>query len=187
MAALFDIPPSFPPGFSYYPDFLTEAEERLLLSLARGTPVQTFSFQGYEARRRTASYGYDYHFNGRYLSKGRPIPDAFHWLIEKVAAHLDIAAGAFKELLVTQYPEGAVINWHRDAPPFGLIAGVSLQTDCTFKLRPYGEKRPVRSFPVARRSLYIMEGEARSEWQHSTAPVDDERWAVTLRTLSGER
>jgi len=37
--------------------------------------------------------------------------------------------------------------------------------------------------PVRRRSLYIITGEARSEWQHSIAPVKETRYSVTLRTL----
>jgi alkylated DNA repair dioxygenase AlkB len=41
----------------------------------------------------------------------------------------------------------------------------------------------VISFPVKRRSLYIMQGAARSEWQHSIAPVEQQRYSITLRTL----
>ena len=80
-----------------------------------------------------------------------------------------------------------MINWHRDAPPFGLIAGISLRSDCTFKLRPYDKTKQgrssTRSLLVERRSLYVMQGEVRSEWEHSTAPVKDIRYSITLRTL----
>ena len=41
----------------------------------------------------------------------------------------------FAELLVTKYPPGSVINWHLDAPPFELIAGISPAADCIFKLK----------------------------------------------------
>ena len=91
------------------------------------------------------------------------------------------------ELLVTEYPPGSVINWHRDAPPFDLIAGISLQSDCTFKLRPHEKEKQTRkatvSFKVGRRSLYVMEGEARTHWQHSIAPVKHLRYSITIRTL----
>jgi alkylated DNA repair dioxygenase AlkB len=97
---------------------------------------------------------------------------------------------AIAELLVTEYPSGSVINWHRDAPPFNVIAGVSLQTSCTFRLRPYDKTKQKRSalisFPVTPRSLYIMAGAARSEWEHSNAPVNDTRYSITLRTLKRE-
>jgi alkylated DNA repair dioxygenase AlkB len=91
------------------------------------------------------------------------------------------------ELLVTEYPPGSVINWHRDAPPFDLIAGISLSSDCTFKLRPHAEEKRNRkttvSLTVANRSLYVMQGASRSEWQHCITPVKDVRYSITLRTL----
>jgi alkylated DNA repair dioxygenase AlkB len=91
------------------------------------------------------------------------------------------------ELLVTEYPVGSVINWHRDAPPFEVIIGISLLSDCTFKLKPQEKIKQTRSatisFPVKRRSLYVMEGPSRSEWQHSIAPVKNQRYSITLRTL----
>ena len=93
------------------------------------------------------------------------------------------------ELLVTQYPLGAVINWHRDAPPFKQIAGISLLSDCIFRLRPYDKlkqnRNSILSFPVKRRSLYVMEGIARQDWEHSIAPVMAPRWSITLRSLRG--
>jgi alkylated DNA repair dioxygenase AlkB len=93
----------------------------------------------------------------------------------------------FAELLLTEYPEGSVINWHRDAPPFGLIAGISLLSDCTFRLRPHDKakqnRRSIISLPVRRRSLYIISESARTDWQHSIAPVKQTRFSITLRTL----
>jgi alkylated DNA repair dioxygenase AlkB len=44
---------------------------------------------------------------------------------------------SFGEVLITEYPIGSVINWRCDAPPFDLIAGLSLLSDCTFRFRPY--------------------------------------------------
>ena len=70
---------------------------------------------------------------------------------------------------------GSVINWHCDAPPVDLIAGISLKSDCTFRLKPYGkakqERASIISLLVKQRSLYIMQGPAQSGWQHSIMPV----------------
>jgi alkylated DNA repair dioxygenase AlkB len=108
-------------------------------------------------------------------------------MIEKVAKHLGRNIDEFAELLVIEYPVGSVINWHRDAPPFDIIAGISLNSDCKFKLRPHEKTLQNRSsivtVDVKRRSLYIMEGAARSEWQHSISPVKEVRYSITLRTL----
>jgi alkylated DNA repair dioxygenase AlkB len=80
-----------------------------------------------------------------------------------------------------------VINWHRDAPPFDIIAGISLLSDCIFRLRPHDKTKYKRSaiisFPVNQRSLYIIQGAARKDWQHSIAPVKQLRYSITLRTL----
>ncbi len=187
MNTLFPIEPLFPPGFLYYPGFITEAEERALLETISSIELHPFHFHGYEAKRKVASFGYDWSFEKQQLSKGKDIPAAFDVLIGKVAIHLAMPKQAFAELLVTEYPVGSVINWHRDAPPFDVIAGISLAADCTFRLRPHDKskqnRRSLISFPVQRRSLYIIGGEARSDWEHSTAPVKEVRYSVTLRSL----
>jgi alkylated DNA repair dioxygenase AlkB len=134
-----------------------------------------------------ASFGFDYSFDKRSLSKGQEIPGVFDDLTEKAAEKTGIKKQEFKELLVTQYPPGSVINWHRDAFPFDVIFGVSLASDCTFRLRPYDKTKRARasiiSFTVGRRSLYVIQGFARSEWEHSISPVPAMRYSVTLRTI----
>jgi alkylated DNA repair dioxygenase AlkB len=149
--------------------------------------LHEFVFRGFKADRKIASFGYDYSFDSRSLSKGKDIPPLFDFLLEKVSRHLSIKPGEFAELLVIDYPQKCVMNWHRDAPPFGIIAGISLLSDCIFKLRPAEKDKQTRSsiisIPVKRRSLYVMEGAARSEWQHSVSPVKQARYSITLRTL----
>ena len=187
MATLFPIEPDFPPGFSYFPEFIAPKEEEELLREISKVDLHTFIFQGYEARRRVASFGYDYSFDRRTLSKSSEIPQDFQWIIEKVAGKTGIKQNNFAELLVTEYPVGSVINWHRDAFPFDVIAGVSLGADCTFRLRPHDKTKQTKGsvilVPLKRRSLYVIEGDARMNWQHSTRPVNAVRYSITLRTL----
>ncbi|HEU4470483.1 MAG TPA: alpha-ketoglutarate-dependent dioxygenase AlkB [Flavisolibacter sp.] len=186
METLFPLEPVLPEGFIYQANFITDLEEAGLIGYIRSIKLDHCRFQGYEAKRRVASFGYDYSFDTGKLKKGEAIPAAFDGILAKLAHRLKIGQKAFAELLVTEYPPGSVINWHRDAPPFDLIAGISLLSDCIFKLRPYetGQaKRSARSLTVARRSLYVMQGEARSGWQHSISPVKELRYSITLRTL----
>ena len=187
MTELFPISLKLPDGFTYYENFLSPDEEQELLKALKEIDVRPMIFQGFEAKRKTASFGYDYSFDSRKLTKGKETPAGLHWLVEKVAAHIGIAAGSIAEVLVTEYPIGSVINWHRDAPPFDIIAGISLASDCTFKLRPHDKLKQTRkatiSLSVRRRSLYIISGESRDQWQHSTAPVEQVRYSITLRTL----
>jgi alkylated DNA repair dioxygenase AlkB len=187
MNTLFPVEPNFPEGFSYAPDFLTEGEEADLFDLVKNIDLHNFSFQGFKANRKVASFGYDYSFDNGKLTKGKEIPNAFDFIVEKVSKHVSVPPYEFAELLVTEYAPGTVINWHRDAPPFDLIAGISIMGDCTFRLRPHDKAKQTRSsiisFPVNRRSLYIIQGPARSEWQHSITPVKQTRYSITLRTL----
>lgn len=187
MNTLFPIGPVYPDGFKYIPHFITEAEEEQLLQQVYQTELKTFIFQGYEAKRKVASFGYDWSFEKRILSKGKEIPEGFTWLVEKEAAHLQLNKKDISELLVTEYGAGSVINWHRDAPPFYTIIGISLLSDCVFKLRPHDkakqERKSTISLPVQRRSLYVIKGEARTDWEHSIAPVKQTRYSITLRTL----
>jgi alkylated DNA repair dioxygenase AlkB len=187
VSTLFPTESIYPPGFDYSDSFITPEEEAALINTIAGIELHTFHFQGYDAKRRVASFGFDWSFEKRILSKGKDFPPAFDFLVDKVAAKLSLPVDAFAELLVTEYPVGSVINWHRDAPPFDLIAGISLNTDCTFRLRPHDKEKQGRasiiSVPVKRRSLYIMQGPARSDWQHSITPVKAVRYSITLRTL----
>jgi alkylated DNA repair dioxygenase AlkB len=187
MNTLFPEEPIFPEGFFYYPDFLSKEEEDLLYKEILKFELHNLEYHGYKANRKTASFGYDYNFENNRLTKGKDIPSAFDFLIEKVAKHLSISPTKFAELLVTEYPVGTVINWHRDVAQFDLIVGISLLADCTFRLRTYNKAKQTRasviSFPVQRRSLYVMKDAARTQWQHSITPVKQLRYSVTLRTL----
>jgi alkylated DNA repair dioxygenase AlkB len=108
-------------------------------------------------------------------------------LIGKVGDQLSINADAFAELLLTEYPVDSVINWHRDAPPFDIIVGISLMSDCIFRFRPYNKlirnRKAIISIPLQRRSLYLMSGNARIDWEHSIPAVKQVRYSITLRTL----
>lgn len=191
MDTLFALTPLYPDGFEYFPDFISAEEEARLIEIVEQLQLRVFTFQGYEAKRKVASFGYDWSFETRTLSKGLDIPKEFFPLIGKVAAHLAIDANDIAELLVTEYPEGSVINWHRDAPPFDAIIGISLMADCVFRLRPHDkalqDRKSIISCPVGRRSLYVMRDAARSDWQHSTAPVKEKRYSITLRTMRGDK
>ena len=187
MDTLFPIDPIGPKGFQYFPDFITTREEDALIQSISGVPLHTFVFQGFEAKRKVASFGFDWSFENRTLTKGRDIPSLFEPLIEKVALRLSLPVKAFAEVLLTEYPVGSVINWHRDAPPFDIIVGISLLSDCIFRFRPHEKSKQSRnsiiSMPVRRRSLYEIKGEARTDWEHSILPVKNKRYSITLRTL----
>lgn len=187
MNTLFSTEPNFPNGFTYVADFITVEEESELIHQIKNIELRNLNFQGYEAKRKVASFGFDRSFEKRVLTKGEQIPQEFEWLVKKVASTQRIETSKIAELLITEYPEGSVINWHRDAPPFDTIIGISLLSDCTFRFRPHDKakqnRKSIISFPVVRRSVYVIKDEARSEWEHSISPVKQTRYSITLRTL----
>jgi alkylated DNA repair dioxygenase AlkB len=100
-----------------------------------------------------------------------------------------VTADAFSEALVTEYQPGATIGWHRDAPPFGVVGGVSLASPCRFRFR---RGRPgaweTCELTLPPRSAYVLDGPARGEWQHSIPPVQALRYSITFRTIrNGKR
>jgi alkylated DNA repair dioxygenase AlkB len=158
-----------------------------LLHQIAAIELRNLNFRGHEEEKKVASFGYDRIFEKRILTKGKQIPKQFEWLLEMMARKTHIGFDRISGFLVTAYPKGSVINWNRDATPFDTIIGVSLLSDCTFKFRPLDQTKQNRkniiSFPVLRKSIYIMRDESRSEWEHSIASVTSQRFSISLRTL----
>jgi len=95
-----------------------------------------------------------------------------------------VEGDALAEVLVTHYPPGAGIGWHRDAPAFGVVVGVSLLGACRLRFQQgRGAARKTRALTLAPRSAYVLDGAARWQWQHAIPPGREERYSVTFRTL----
>jgi DNA oxidative demethylase len=139
---------------------------------------------GVVAKRTARHFGVDYDYERRRLvTDAEPIPD---WLLPVRATAAELAGLAPEELveaLVQRYPEGAQIGWHRDAPMFGTVIGVSLLAPCRLRFRR--EARGVRrtfELELAPRSGYVLAGEARTAWQHHVPPTKALRYSITFRT-----
>jgi alkylated DNA repair dioxygenase AlkB len=86
---------------------------------------------------------------------------------------------------VSEYSAGAGIGWHKDKPEFGIIVGVSLLAPATMRFRKaQGRSWKRVSRTLKPRSIYILSGEARTDWEHSIPPLDALRYSITFRTLS---
>jgi alkylated DNA repair dioxygenase AlkB len=178
---------ALPPGLTYRPELIAPAEEQALAAALAGLELRPFQFHGYEGKRRVASFGARYDFEREALSPAAPIPEFLTPLRDRCAALAGIRPEAFAHALVTEYAPGAAIGWHRDKAVFGVVAGVSLLSPCTFRLRRRdGAKWRRASFTAEPRSAYLLTGEARREWEHSIPPVQALRWSVTFRTLRGD-
>lgn len=143
---------------------------------------------GVVARRRVLHYGWHYSFDSFRVTPGPPVPEFLLPLRKRLAAFVAVAAEDLGETLITQYPAGAGIGWHRDAPPFGIVVAVSLAGSCRMRFRR-GEVRnwETAEIELAARSAYAITGEARSQWQHGIPPTKALRYSITFRTLRGRR
>jgi DNA oxidative demethylase len=171
------------PGLRFWPNFVAPGEERVLEQTVDAAPLAPFKFGQWQGKRLTASYGHAYDFARGRIDPAPPFPPWLAALAERVA---EVADGAdFAHGLVIRYDPGAAIGWHRDRPQFGLVAGISLTSAARLRLR---RRRPDggfdrRSVDLPPRSLYLLDGPARWDWEHSLAPGQETRRSVTLRTL----
>jgi alkylated DNA repair dioxygenase AlkB len=93
--------------------------------------------------------------------------------------------GAIRHVLFTAYETGAGIGWHRDKAAFDVVLGISLGSACPFRFRRKAKAGWQRfTLDAAACSIYLMIGEARSEWEHSIPPVEAPRWSITFRTMA---
>src|ERR1041385_1156810 len=176
---------NLPEGFLYQPDFLTRQEEAELLRIFHELPFQAFDFHGYTARRRVLEFGLEYDFSTRTATPTQNFPEFLLPVRERAAKFAAVEPAALVEGMVIEYPPGAPIGWHRDAPQFGTIIGVSLASESRMRFKPYkAEGEPV-SLTLERRSIYLMRGPARWRFQHSIPAVKELRYSITFRTLRG--
>lgn len=186
-----------PPGFIYRSDFISEDDERRVVELIAGLRFSAVVMRGVAAKRRTAHFGRSYEFESFKVGPAPPIPEFLLPFRERAAFLASHRPDEFIEALVSEYSPGAAIGWHRDAPPFGVIVGLSLLAPCTMKFRPWpvpakgalrGKKRiRLPSQTLEPRSVYVIDGQARANWQHHIPPAEALRYSVTFRTLRGER
>jgi DNA oxidative demethylase len=173
-----------PPGLRYLPDLLDPSQEAALLDRMRTLQYAEVRMHGQVARRVVRHYGVDYDYDTARTTPGEPVPDWLVALRGTCAGLLDRTADELAEVLVTRYPPGATIGWHRDAPAFGDVVGVSLGSACAMRFqRGSGDQRRVFEQPLDPRSGYVLSGPARTAWQHSIPAVPAERFSVTFRTL----
>lgn len=181
---LFGSGAELPAGFVYRPDVLTPAEEQALAGRIGALDLRPFEFQGFLGKRRVASFGWRYRFDGTGLEEAAPMPAFLLPLRSAAAALLGRPAEELAQVLLTEYEPGAAIGWHRDRPVFGEVAGFSLLAPARFRLRRKAARGWERkALTLAPRSVYLITGEARSSWEHSIPAVDALRYSITFRTL----
>lgn len=174
-----------PEGLLYRPDFLSPEEEETVVAFLEALEFHAVTLRGQTARRTVRHFGYDYGYESARVAPGEPIPPELEWLRDRCAGLATVEPERLVEALVSRYPPGAGIGWHRDAPQFGPeVFGVSLLSGCRMRFQRgvRGERR-VFERGLDPRSAYVLGGEARSAWQHSIPATKALRYSITFRTL----
>jgi hypothetical protein len=178
-----------PNGFLYRDDFITSDEESRLADEIGRVQFSTFEMRGVAARRRVAFFGRSYDSGG---GATPPLPAFLLPLRARVAEWAQLQPDEFVMALINEYPPGAPIGWHRDAPQYGIVAGISLLSSCRMKFRPYvrpstrsssaARRIATHEITLERRSGYLLNGESRNAFEHHIPAVDTLRYSITFRT-----
>ena len=181
-----------PNGFRYTPGFVATPEERELVTAIAAIEFSNFEMRGVVARRRVAFFGASYDAGG---PAPPPIPAFLFNLRSRLARWASVHPDAFAMALVNEYQPGAPIGWHRDAPQYDIVAGVSLLSPCRMRFRrhvssPLGagartRRTATHELVLEPRSAYLMTGESRQQYEHHIPAVSSLRYSITFRTLRG--
>jgi alkylated DNA repair dioxygenase AlkB len=173
-----------PEGFLYQTEILSTEEERDLIEIFRMLPLQEYDFHGFKARRRVVYYGWQYDSSNHQLKPTEEIPTYLLDLRKRAASFATLSPDDLVLAQIIEYRPGAAIGSHRDRDVFGDIIGISLLSPCSFRFRRQIASGWERYSLIAEpRSIYLLRGPSRSEWQHSIPAVDVLRFSVVFRTL----
>ncbi|XP_017775978.1 PREDICTED: alkylated DNA repair protein alkB homolog 8 [Nicrophorus vespilloides] len=159
-----------PPGLKVVPDFISEAEEELLLSLVNFDEDE--GGDGVMKHRQVKHFGFEFRYDINNVDKDAPlevgVPAECDFLWDRLKSRgLDFRPD---QLTVNHYKPGQGIPPHVDTHSAfdEPLLSVSLSSDIVMDFRHRnGKHLPVF---VPRRSLTIMNGESRYDWTHGITP-----------------
>ena|ERR1700737_4243021 len=178
--------PALPEGLEYRAKLVSLEEEAELLDYFRELDFREYEFHGYLGKRGVVSFGLHYDPDKITARNTEDIPGFLLPLRQKAADFARLAPTELQQALVTEYAPGAGIGWHRDRPAYRDVIGVSFSSPCRFRFRRKRSSSWERaSLIVEPRSVYLLRGPARTEWQHSIPPAERLRYSVTFRSMRG--
>lgn len=151
-------------GLTYIPDFISARKQDFLLSQIDQQSWLT------GLKRRVQHYGYKYDYKARIVGNDAYLGLLPDWLssISKKLHDKRIFPSVPDQVIVNEYLPGQGISAHIDCVPCfaDTIASLSLGSPCLmeFSNPTTGEKK---SIILEDRSLIVLAGPARYEWQHA--------------------
>lgn len=164
------------PGFLIYPDFISEALEQRLTDEIDAQPWMV------DYSRRLQYYGFRNELEEPYqlIAIPLPIPQAVNELARKI--HADQHLVYFPDqVIINEYQPGEGIRPHKDRNYYeNQICGINLASGCIMRFTN-GKSQEVVDVELPRRSLYIMQDDARKKWNHSIPPRKKDLINGTIR------
>lgn len=153
------------PGLSLYPDFISETDEKELLNEI-DSQIWMVDYS-----RRLQYYGFRNELEEPYelISIPLPIPEKMYRLSEQLTEKglIDLQPD---QVIINEYIPGEGIRPHKDRNYYeNQICGVNLGSSCIMRFIR-GKKLEVIDIEIPRRSLYIMQDDARKKWTHGIPP-----------------
>src|SRR5690606_16691954 len=153
------------PGLLLYRDFITESLEKELMAEIDAQPWVV------DYDRRLQYYGYRNELEKPYdlVKFPVPIPPAMYRLSEEIVAQ-KILEQQPDQVIINEYSPGQGIRPHKDRNYFdNQICGINLGSGCVMKFIKISGKEVI-DVEIPRRSLYVMQDEARCKYNHSIPP-----------------
>lgn len=168
-------------------DFLSEQTEHEVLEWLDSKTWST------ALSRRTQHYGYEYNYKSSNVKETEKMSGVLLRIADKIndclSNHLDkyltCKTAKFDQCIVNEYTKGQKIAPHIDSKHFGpVIVSISLNQEAYMTFTRGNQKIDML---LPRRSILILTGEARYEWQHSLRNgSDNRRISLTFRTVKNE-
>lgn len=153
------------PGLFLYPDFIDEAREQQLLA---EIDSQTWII---DYMRRLQYYGYRNELEKPYDLIPFPVdmPPLMRQLSEQLVEQKIILLQP-DQVIINEYVPGEGIKPHKDRAYYeNQICGVNLGSGCIMRFIR-GKNEEVIDIEVPRRSVYVMQDDARKKWKHAIPP-----------------
>lgn len=181
------------PGLFLYPNFIDEAREKqLLYEIDNQTWIVDYL-------RRLQYYGYRNELDKPYdlIPFPIPMPPLIYQLSQEIVEQKILLLQP-DQVIINEYVPGEGIKPHKDRTYYeNQICGVNLGSGCIMRFIK-GLNEEVMDIEIPRRSLYVMQDDARKKWKHGIPPrkkdnIDgaiqhrERRVSITYRKVKPEK
>lgn len=163
-------------GLYYEDDFITEEEEKQLLADIYAAEWKNV------LNRRVQHYGYSYDYVLKKIEYVGELPEFLTAINKKVSSYLLDEGQLFNQVIINEYVPGQGIGAHTDLLQLGSIV-VCISLGSTV-LMNFSRSPHLHSVQLNRRSLVVMEDDARYYWKHS---IPARTWDLLVQSDGTEK